>query len=120
MTVGDDLLDARGRRRVAVTGVGLLSPVGLTRAQNWESLLAGRSGVGVITRFDAGGYPCRIAGEVKGFDPARFVDRKDVKKFDTFVHYAVAAAREALAEETLGERAPAHVAGADHEYAIEH
>ena len=96
-----DHLDARGRRRVVVTGIGLVSPVGLTREENWGALLAGRSGIGPITRFDASDYACRIAGEVKGFDPALFLDRKEIKKFDTFVHYAVAAAKEALAESGL-------------------
>ena len=66
-------LDARGRRRVVVTGIGLLSPVGLTRAENWESLLSGRSGIGAITKFDTTEYACRIAGEVKGFDPTNFL-----------------------------------------------
>ena len=92
------LLDGRGRRRVAVTGVGLVSPVGLTARETWDSLLAGRSGVGPITRFDASDYTCRIAAEVKGFEPEKFFEKKDVKKFDTFVHYAVAASREALAD----------------------
>jgi 3-oxoacyl-[acyl-carrier-protein] synthase II len=90
------LLDGRGRRRVAVTGVGLVSPLGLTARETWEGLLAGRSGVGPITRFDASDYACRIAAEVKGFDPERFLEKKEVKKFDTFVHYAVAASRESL------------------------
>jgi 3-oxoacyl-[acyl-carrier-protein] synthase II len=93
--------DARGRRRVVVTGIGLVSPVGLTAKENWDALLAGRSGIGPITRFDATDFACRIAGEVKGFDPALFLDRKEIKKFDTFVHYAVAAAKEALAESGL-------------------
>ncbi len=92
------LLDGRGRRRVAVTGIGLVSPVGLTTRETWDALLAGRSGVGPITRFNATDYACRIAAEVKGFDPARFLEKKDVKKFDIFIHYAVAAAREALAD----------------------
>ncbi len=92
------LLDGRGRRRVVVTGVGLVSPVGLTTRETWESLLAGRPGTGPITRFDASAYACRIAAEVKGFEPAKFFEKKDIKKFDTFIHYAVAAAREALAD----------------------
>ena len=96
-----DHLDARGRRRVVVTGIGLVSPVGLTARENWDALLAGRSGIGPITRFDASDYACRIAGEVKGFDPSLFLDRKEIKKFDTFIHYAVAAAKEALAESGL-------------------
>ena len=92
------LLDGRGRRRVAVTGIGLVSPLGLTRNETWAGLLAGRSGVGPITRFDATDYACRIAAEVKGFVPENHVEKKEVKKFDTFVHYAVAAAKEALAD----------------------
>jgi 3-oxoacyl-[acyl-carrier-protein] synthase II len=91
-------LDGRGRRRVAVTGVGLVSPVGLTARETWEALLAGRSGAGPITRFDATDYACRIAAEVKGFQPERFLEKKEIKKFDTFIHYAVAAAKEALAD----------------------
>ncbi len=92
------LLDGRGRRRVAVTGIGLVSPIGLTARETWDSLLAGRSGAGPITRFDAADYACRIAAEVKGFVPEKFFEKKEVKKFDTFVHYAVAAAKEALAD----------------------
>ncbi len=95
------LLDGRGRRRVVVTGIGLLSPVGLTTRENWESLKAGRSGIGPITRFDAADYACRIAGEVKGFDPAAVLDKKEIKKFDTFIHYAVSAAKEAVASSGL-------------------
>ena len=86
---------------MAVTGVGLLSPVGLTAAENWRSLTAGRSGIGRITRFDASDYACRIAGEVKGFDPGTVLDKKEVKKFDTFIQYAVAASKEALADSGL-------------------
>ncbi len=95
------LLDARGRRRVAVTGVGLVSPVGLTREENWSNLKAGVSGIGPITRFDATDYACRIAGEVRGFDPGAFLDKKEIKKFDTFIHYAVAASTEAMADSGL-------------------
>jgi len=94
-------LDSRGRRRVVVTGVGLLSPCGLTRDENWRNLTAGKSGIGPITRFDATDYACRIAGEVKGFDPGAFLDKKEIKKFDTFIHYAVAASKEAMADSGL-------------------
>ncbi len=83
---------------MVVTGIGLLTPLGLTREANWEALLAGGSGIGPITRFDASAYPCRIAGEVKGFDPANFFEKKEIKKFDTFIHYAVAAGKEAIAD----------------------
>jgi 3-oxoacyl-[acyl-carrier-protein] synthase II len=101
VTSSPSFLDGKGRRRVAVTGVGLVSPVGLTARQTWDSLVAGRSGVGPITRFDATDYACRIAAEVKGFDPGLFLEKKEIKKFDTFIHYAVAAAKEALADSGL-------------------
>jgi 3-oxoacyl-[acyl-carrier-protein] synthase II len=103
-----DFLDGRGRRRVAVTGLGVVSPLGLTVRETWEGLLAGRSGAGPITRFDATAYSCRIAAEVKGFDPEKVLERKEVKKYDTFIHYAVAAAKEAMADsgvEVTGENA---------------
>ena len=95
------LLDARGRRRVAVTGVGLVSPVGLTRDENWTNLKAGVSGIGPLTRFDAMDFACRIAGEVRGFDPGAFLDKKEIKKFDSFIHYAVAASKEAMTDSGL-------------------
>lgn len=94
-------LDGRGRRRVVVTGIGLLSPVGLDTQENWASLKAGKSGIGPITRFDTADYACRIAGEVKGFDPATVLDKKEIKKFDRFIHFAVSAAREALADSKM-------------------
>jgi 3-oxoacyl-[acyl-carrier-protein] synthase II len=86
---------------VVVTGVGLISPVGIGTEATWGALLAGRSGVGPITRFDAAAYPTRIAAEVKGFDPTDYVEKKDVKKSDTFIHYAIAAAGFALADSGL-------------------
>ncbi len=86
----------QNRRGVAVTGVGLVSPLGIGTEQTWKALLAGRSGIGSITRFDAAAYPARIAGEVRGFDAGRFMDKKDVKKCDLFIHYALAATRLAL------------------------
>ena len=88
-------------RRVAVTGVGLVSPLGVGTAENWNALLEGRSGIGPITRFDTTGYPSRIAGEVKGFDPHDYLDKKEVKKSDTFIHYALAATRFALEDSGL-------------------
>ncbi|MGE5232489.1 MAG: beta-ketoacyl-ACP synthase II [Acidobacteriota bacterium] len=89
------------RRRVVVTGVGLVSPLGVGTAETWQGLLAGKSGVGPLTRFDCSAYPTRIAGEVKGFDPTDFVEKKEVKKSDTFIHYALAAARFALEDSGL-------------------
>ncbi len=89
------------RRRVVVTGVGLVSPLGVGTAETWEGILAGRSGVGPITRFAAEAFPSRIAGEVKGFEPERYLDKKDVKKTDTFIQYGVAAAQFALEDSAL-------------------
>src|SRR5687768_18560020 len=88
-------------RRVAVTGVGLVSPLGIGNAENWDGLVAGRNGVGPITRFDASPFSCRIAGEVKGFDPALYIERKEIKKMDTFIHYAMAAAHFAMEDSGL-------------------
>jgi 3-oxoacyl-[acyl-carrier-protein] synthase II len=78
-----------------------VSPLGVGTAENWHALLAGRSGIGPITRFDAAEYPSRIAGEVKGFNPFDYLDKKEVKKSDTFIHYALAATRFALADSGL-------------------
>ena len=86
------------KRRVVVTGIGLVSPLGLDRPTTWEGLIAGRSGIGPITKFDASEYSCRIAGEVRGFDAERHLVRKDARKMDTFTHYAVSASLEALAD----------------------
>jgi len=83
-------------RRVVVTGVGLVSPLGIGTAANWEALCAGRSGIGPITHFDAAEFSSRIAGEVKGFDPLAFLNKKDVKKMDVFIQYAIAAAQCAM------------------------
>jgi len=89
------------RRRVAVTGLGLVTPVGIGVEANWEALVAGRSGVGPITRFDASTLPARIAGEVRDFDPERFIERKDWKKMDIFIQYAVSAAALAVEDASL-------------------
>ena len=97
------------QRRVVVTGVGLVSPLAVGTEENWRALMAGRSGVGPITRFDAAAFPTRIAGEVKGFDPADYFEKKEIKKSDTFIQYAVAAAGFAIADASLV------IAGADAE-----
>ena len=76
-----------------MTGVGLVSPLGIGTQANWEALCAGQSGIGPITRFDAAQFSARIAGEVKNFDPLQFVDKKDVKKMDVFIQLAIAARR---------------------------
>jgi 3-oxoacyl-[acyl-carrier-protein] synthase II len=84
-----------------VTGVGLVSPVAIGTEANWDALLAGRSGIGSITRFDTTGFSARIAGEVKGFDPLQFVDKKDVKKMDIFIQLAIAATQFAMTDSGL-------------------
>ena len=84
------------QRRIVITGVGLVSPLGLTTSATWQGLLAGASGVGPITLFDASQFACRIAAEVKGFDPLVFVERKDLKKMGRFIQLALAAATEAM------------------------
>jgi 3-oxoacyl-[acyl-carrier-protein] synthase II len=83
-------------RRVVVTGVGLVSPLGIGTDANWEALCAGRNGIGPITRFDATLHSARIAGEVKNFDPLRFIEKKDVKKMDVFIQLAIAASQFAV------------------------
>lgn len=83
-------------RRVVVTGVGLVSPLGIGADATWDGLVAGRSGASAITRFDASDFPVTIAAEVKGFDPENWIEPKEVKKFDLFVHFALAAAQMAL------------------------
>ena len=88
-------------RRVVVTGVGLVSPVGIGTQANWEALCAGQGGIGPITHFDASEFSVRIAGEVKGFDPLQFVEKRDVKKMDVFIQYALAAAEFAVCDAGL-------------------
>ncbi|MGN6153822.1 MAG: beta-ketoacyl-ACP synthase II, partial [Lysobacteraceae bacterium] len=89
------------KRRVVVTGLGILSPLGNDLATTWDGIVNGRSGVGPITQIDASGFATRIAGEVKGFDPAVWVPAKDIKKMDTFILYGVAATQMALRDAGL-------------------
>lgn len=84
------------KNRVVITGMGLVTPLGMDTGTVWSSLLAGRSGIGHITRFDASGFPSRIAGEVKGFDPRRYLSAKETLTTDPFIQYAVAAALMAI------------------------
>ena len=84
------------KRRVVVTGMGIISPVGNSLDEAWANIVAGKSGVGMVTHFDATNYPTRIAAEVKGFDPAQYITPKDIKKMDPFVHYGIAASVQAL------------------------
>lgn len=85
-------------KRVVITGLGAITPLGNTLAEYWEGLRTGRNGIGPITRFDPARHACRIAGEVKGFDPHDFMDPKDAKRMDRFAQFAVAASRQALAD----------------------
>ncbi len=87
--------------RVVITGMGAISPLGLDVPTLWEGLVAGRSGIGPITRFDASGFATRIAGEVKGFDPLNYMDRKEARRNDRFVQLALAATQEAVAQAGL-------------------
>jgi 3-oxoacyl-[acyl-carrier-protein] synthase II len=89
------------KRRVVVTGLGIVSPVGIGIAQAWDNLVNGRSGVGPITKFDATPLSTRIAAEVKGFDPARWMPPKEVRRSDTFIHFGIAATRMALEDAGL-------------------
>jgi 3-oxoacyl-[acyl-carrier-protein] synthase II len=84
-----------------VTGIGLLTPLGIGTEATWEAIRAGKSGIGPITQFDATAFSCRIAGEVKGFDPSNYIEKKEIKKMGRFVHFAVAAADFALASSGL-------------------
>lgn len=89
------------KRRVVVTGLGIVSPVGNTVETAWKAIIEGRSGIGPITHFDASSFGTRIAGEVRDFDPARWIAPKDIKKMDPFIHYGIAAGLDALADSGL-------------------
>jgi 3-oxoacyl-[acyl-carrier-protein] synthase II len=92
----DIILHMQDYRRVVVTGVGLVSPVGIGTEATWQAICAGQSGIGPITLFDAARYACRIAGEVKGFDPLHWIEKKEVKKAGRFIQFAIAATDMAL------------------------
>src|SRR3954469_56010 len=93
--------DMTSTRRVVVTGIGLVSSLGIGTDANWAALTAGKSGVGTITKFDASQFATRIAGEVTGFDPLAFIEKKDVKKMDIFIQYAIAASQFAMDDSRL-------------------
>jgi 3-oxoacyl-[acyl-carrier-protein] synthase II len=88
-------------KRVVVTGLSAITPIGNTLAEYWQGLISGRNGIGLITRFDASKHACRIAGEVKGFDPHKYMDRKEAKRLDRFAQFAVCASKDALADAKL-------------------
>ena len=86
------------RKRVVVTGLGAITPIGNTPADYWDGLMSGRNGIDHITLFDASRHDCRFAGEVKGFDPLQYLDRKEAKRMDRFAQFAVAASKQAIAD----------------------
>ncbi|WP_030007222.1 beta-ketoacyl-ACP synthase II [Picosynechococcus sp. NKBG042902] len=87
--------------RVVITGLGAITPIGNTLEEYWEGLMTGRNGIGPVTAFDASQHACRIAGEVKGFDPLDFIPKKEAKRMDRFSQFAVAASKQALADAGL-------------------
>ena len=89
------------RRRVAVTGLGLVTPLGTDTDTTWRALIAGTSGAGPITRFDPAQLPVRFACEVKGFDPGAFMEKKEVRRYDLFAQFAIAAAAQAVKDSCL-------------------
>ncbi|MBI4823143.1 MAG: beta-ketoacyl-ACP synthase II [Nitrospirae bacterium] len=89
------------KRRVVVTGIGLISPLGIGTQETWDALLEGKSGIGKITHFDTSLFACQIAGEVKGFSPEDFIEAKEIKKMDRFIHFAVAGGDMAVRDSAL-------------------
>ena len=89
------------KRRVVITGMGIVSPIGLDLAENWQSILAGKSGITQITQFDATGFPATIAGEVKGFDPTKYMTEKEARRMDRFIHLGMAAGIQAVRDSGL-------------------
>ncbi len=98
--------DSRGRPRIVITGMGAMSPLGHSARESWESAVAGRSGVGPITQFDASDFPCRIAGEVKEFKPGDYMDFKEARRMSRASQLAVAAAGMAVSDACLGPTVP--------------
>ena len=95
------MANEQSQKRVVVTGIGVVSPLGNTMEETWAGLLAGRCGIDYITRFDTSGHTVRFAAEAKGFEPTKFVEKKELKKMDYFIFFAIAAALEALADSGL-------------------
>jgi len=92
---------ANANNRVVITGIGIISPLGLSTSENWEALLAGKSGIDNITLFDASKHSTRFAGEVKGFEPTRYINRKEARRMDRFAQFAVVASQEAVKQANL-------------------
>jgi 3-oxoacyl-[acyl-carrier-protein] synthase II len=89
------------KRRIVITGIGAVTPLGNSAGETWKGICKGKSGIGKITKFDTTGYKTRIAGELKNFDALNFVSKKELRKFDSFIVYALAAAGMALADSKL-------------------
>src|SRR3954453_21531783 len=90
-----------GKRRVVVTGMGAVSPLGNDVTSSWGAAIEGRSGIGPVTRFDASQFDTRIAGEVKGFNPEDYIPAKEIRRMDRFIHYAVAVCKQAAAHANM-------------------
>ncbi len=88
-------------RRVVVTGLGMVTPLGTGVEKNWDAACAGKSGIGLITRFDTSDFASHIAGEVTDFNPSDFLDKQQIRRFDIFIHYAIASARMAVEDSGL-------------------
>ncbi len=89
------------RKRVVITGLGAITPIGNTLSDYWDGLMSGRNGIGEITHFDPSNHACRIAGEVKGFDPHQYLERKEAKRMDRFAQFGVCASKQAIADAGL-------------------
>ena len=89
------------KRRVVVTGLGALTPLGNSVHQSWEGAIAGKSGIGPITKFDCAPFKSRIAGEIKNFDPQQFVNKQEIRRYDDFILYALAASEMAMTDAKL-------------------
>jgi 3-oxoacyl-[acyl-carrier-protein] synthase II len=89
------------KRRVVVTGIGMISPLGIGNEPTWNGLVAGRSGIGRITKFDPSAFACQIAGEVRGFQPETWIEKKDIKKSDSFIQYAIAVSQMAVDDSAI-------------------
>jgi len=87
--------------RVVITGVGAITPLGLSSTATWEGLMAGRSGIGPITRFDTSDLRTTFAGQVNDFDPANYMDRKEARRLDAYIHFALAATKEAVEDSKI-------------------
>ena len=96
------------RKRVVITGLGAITPIGNTLTEYWEGLVSGRNGIGAITHFDASKHDCRIAGELKNFDPLQYLEKKAAKRMDRFAQLAVCATKQAMTRFGFEDRSVAN------------